>query len=311
MNDIYLIYGNNYELIKREVESIASSFEDVIKYDLSNIKVDELLDDASTISLFGDKKLLIGENALFLTSYKTNIENNLEYLNSYLESNNHDNTIIFTCLTDKLDERKKIVKLLKQKSKVIYKKDVDKKDLPRFVIDEFKNSGYDIDYKTASYFVDYVGQNVDIVLSEINKMIIYKDTDKQVLISDINNISSKAFKDNIFEFLDAIMKKKYKKMFECYDDLKKIGEEPIKIISMLGKQLILIYQVKLLSENKTSIEIANELNVHPYRVKLALESDYMEFELADLIKKLHNLDYEIKTGKKEKYMAFESFLVRL
>ena len=69
MSNIYLIYGNDYSLIKREIDKITINVNDVVKYDLSQTKVDELLDDASCISLFGDKKVLIGENALFFNYF--------------------------------------------------------------------------------------------------------------------------------------------------------------------------------------------------------------------------------------------------
>ena len=137
-------------------------------------------------------------------------------------------------------------------------------------------------------------------------MILYKDCDTKIIIEDVNNISSRAFKDNIFDLLDGIMKKNYKKIFECMNDLKVLKEEPIKIISMLGKQITFIYRVKILSDRYNSNEeISKVLNCHPYRVKLAKECDYMVYELEDLIKKLHNLDYEIKSGKKDKILALE------
>ena len=154
MDNTYLIYGNDYSLIKREIDKISGSIKDVVSYDLSQNKVDELLDDASCISLFGDKKVLIGENALFLTTLPTNINHDIKYLENYLLDETHDNIVIFTVLTDKLDERKKLVKIFKEHSKVIHKEVINEKDLPKFVINEFKNEGYIIDYKTASYFVD-------------------------------------------------------------------------------------------------------------------------------------------------------------
>lgn len=310
MKNVYLIYGNNYELVKREIDKLTKDYTDIVKYDLLINNISEVIDDASMISLFGEKKVIIAENATFLTTEKSNIDHDLDYLTSFLNDNN-ENIVIFSCLVNKLDERKKIVKLLKEKANVIHKEEVDKKNIPSFIINEFKNNGYKIDYKTASYFTDYVGDNIDIIISEINKMMLYKDKDKEITIEDINKISSKAYKDNIFEFLDAVQKKNYKKMFDCYNDLKVVGEEPIKIISMLGKQLFLIYQVKLLAKSNSQDTIANILNVHPYRVKLALESDFLEYELTDLIKKLHNLDYEIKSGKKDKEHAFENFLLKL
>lgn len=312
MKDTYLIYGTDYSLIKREIDNIASGITDVVKYDLSVDKIDELLDDASCISLFGDKKVLVGENALFLTGANTNVNHNLDYLEKYVSETSHENIVIISVLSEKLDERKKIVKTLKKNVTVIKKEVIDEKDLSGFVSSEFKAKGYDIDYKTAKYFTDYVGKNVDILIAEINKMIIYKDTDKKITIEDINNISSKAFNDNVFDLCDAIMKKNFKKIFSCYNDLVSLKEEPIKIIALIGNQFNLVYQVKLLAnEGKNSKDIASILAVHPYRVKLALETDYMLYELEDVLKKLHEIDYSIKSGKEDKNTCLENFLLHL
>lgn len=308
----YLIYGSDYGLIKREIDNITSGITDVVKYDLSVQKIEELLDDASCISMFGDKKVLVGENAFFLTGTNTNINHDIDYLSNYLEDDNHDNIVILSVVSEKLDERKKIVKILKNKAKVIQKEVIDQKDLPKFVTNEFKKEGYNIDYKTANYFVNYVGKNVDIILSEIKKMIMYKDSDKNIELRDIMDISSKAFNDNVFDLSDAIMKKDFKKIFECLNDLMLLKEEPIKIIALLGNQFALVYQSKLLANSgNSSKDIANLLGVHPYRVKLALETDYMVYELEDIIKKLHNLDYEIKSGKIDKNTGLENFLLHL
>lgn len=308
----YLIYGNDYGLIKREIDKITNGIIDVVKCDLSASNVSEVIEEASCMSLFGDKKVVIGENALFLTGTNTSVNHDIDYLTSYVNAENHDNILILTVVQDKLDERKKIVKLLKKNVTVIHKETIDEKDLPKFVIKEFLNNGYKIDYKTASYFVDYVGKNVDILLSEINKMIIYKDTDKEIFIEDILNISSKGFNDNVFDLSDAIMKKDFKKIFSCYNDLMILKEEPIKIIALLASQFTLVYQSKLLSkEGFMSKDIASTLKVHPYRVKLALEANYPDFELKDILKKLHNLDYEIKTGKVDKIVGLENFLLHL
>lgn len=308
----YLIYGNDYGLIKREIDKITNGTSDVVKYDLLVSNVSEVIEEASCMSLFGDKKVVIGENALFLTGTNTSVNHDIDYLTSYVNAENHDNIVILTVVQDKLDERKKIVKLLKKNVTVIHKETIDEKDLPKFVIKEFLNNGYKIDYKAASYFVDYVGKNVDILLSEINKMIIYKDTDKEIFIEDILNISSKGFNDNVFDLSDAIMKKDFKKIFSCYNDLMILKEEPIKIIALLASQFTLVYQSKLLSkEGFMSKDIASTLKVHPYRVKLALETNYPDFELKDILKKLHNLDYEIKTGKVDKIVGLENFLLHL
>lgn len=89
-----------------------------------------------------------------------------------------------------------------------------------------------------------------------------------------------------------------------------MGEEPIKLIVMVANQFRLILQVKLMIKNGyKQIEMANIIKEHPYRVKLALSSNYLEEELIDNIKKLYKLDNDIKTGNIDKNFGFELFLL--
>ena len=308
----YLIYGNDYSLIKKEINKITNGIKDIVKYDLSFNKIDELLDDASCISMFEDKKVLIGENALFLTSIKENINHNFDYLTKYIKDNNNHNIVILTVISDKIDERKKIVKDIKKYCKVIYKSLIQEKDMPNFVINEFKENNYKIDYKTAVYFVNYVGKNIDILSSEINKMIIYKDNNYVITKDDINEISSRGLKDNVFDFTNAIMNKDLNKMYECLNDLLIIGEDPIKIISLLANQFLFIYQVKLLDQNgKNQNDIKEILKVHPYRIQLAMNTNFLLYELSDILKKLHELDFKIKTGSIDKKAGLDDFLLHI
>ena len=82
----YLIYGNDYGLIKREIDKITNGIIDVVKYDLSASNVSEVIEEASCMSLFGDKKAVIGENALFLTGTNTSVNHDIDYLTSYVNA---------------------------------------------------------------------------------------------------------------------------------------------------------------------------------------------------------------------------------
>ena len=102
------------------------------------------------------------------------------------------------------------------------------------------------------------------------------------------------------------------KAMETYNDMIINGEEPIKIIVMLANQFRIMYQSKEMSkEGKNNNEIASILEIHPYRVKLALEKSY-KYNSDDLLKKLYRLsemDIDIKTGKINKFLAIELFIL--
>ena len=57
-------------------------------------------------------------------------------------------------------------------------------------------------------------------------------------------------------------------------------------------------------------DIASQLAVHPYVIKLALEQGrhFSEEQLQKIMIKLADLDYEIKSGRIDKKLAIEMFI---
>ena len=311
MKNIYLIYGNDKSLVENKINEIKQNFNEVLKYDLLLDNINDLVIEASCASLFGDNKLIIGLNATFLTNEKpSNNKIDYSYFIDYLKSSDKINTVIISVVSDKLDERKNIVKQLRENADVIYVEEIKTNDLPNYVINYFSNKGYKISYNDALYFISYVGDNIDIITSEMKKMIIYKGENNIITKDDINNISSKYLNDNVFLLCDSIMKKDYKKIFSYYNDFVSLKIDETKLLSVIANQFIFLYDVKLLySKNKTQSEIASILSSHPYRVKLACQSDYLIYEIKDIIKKLHELDFKMKSSNVDKKSLFEKFLI--
>ena len=110
---IYLFYGNKSFLIKDEIKKIMKNFDEVniSKYDLENDSINAVIDDSMTLSLFDDKKLVICENANMFTGNSSGAS---EVMLAYLNNPNPNTTLVLTVNHEKLDERKKITKLIKK-----------------------------------------------------------------------------------------------------------------------------------------------------------------------------------------------------
>ena len=154
---------------------------DINTYDLSVADLNNVIDDANTLSLFSDNKLIICTNShLFTASAKANT-----ILEKYLENPNKQTTIIFTLNTEKIDSRKKSVKLIKKIGSIIECN--DNSDITSFIKNEFK--GYNITNKEINLLKNRVGNNLDILSSEIEKIKIYKDNNKTITEEDIINLT--------------------------------------------------------------------------------------------------------------------------
>ena len=309
---IYLLYGTEKLLIEQETNKIINTYniniENIIKYNLENTSIGIVIEDAETYSMFDDKKIIIVENSFIFTGKKV-IEQNIEVLENYLNNYNPDTILIFTIITEKLDERKKIVK---QINKIGQVKNLVSNDIRLFVKNNFGD--YKISNSDIDLLLERVVNNLSILNNEINKIKIYKNDNKQITTNDILELTSKSVDTDIFKFIDNIINKNKSKVLETYDELIKLGEEPIKIIVMLANQFRLMYQVKgLTKKGYSEKDIAKILDIHPYRVKLSLgkSKNFSDDNLLKILKQLADLDSDIKKGNIDKYLGLELFILGL
>lgn len=309
---IYILYGLEKILINREIDKIINqsnlNSDSITKYDLEDTDLNLILDDAETYSFFDDKKMIIVYNAYIFTG-KKGPEQNTDRLERYLNDPNPNTVLVFNIIADKLDERKKIVKLTK---KIGIIKQLIVKDISLFVKTLFEP--YEINSQNIELLIKRVGNNSDILNNEISKIKIYKNNDKKITTNDIIALTTQIIDTDIFKFIDNIILNNKSLAFETYNELIKIGEEPIKIIVMLANQFRLMYQVKgLTRKGYSEKDIAKILDIHPYRVKLALgkSKNFSDNKLLSVLNQLADLDKQIKKGEIDKYLGLELFILNI
>ena len=315
MENIYLIYGNENYLIKKKLDEIITKNniekDNIIRYNLDEVNVSEAIIEASTVSMFQTSKLIICEGCKFLTGEnKKEINNNIDMLLEYINHPFSDVYLVFIVEKEKLDDRKKIVKELKKLSKVVECKKIENYNLNSYLENYIKDKGYIITSKNINLIISIAGLDLANLINEIDKLLIYKDTDKNISEDDIKNLICVNIEDNIFALTNAIMNNQKEKIIKIYKDLISMGDDEIKLIATLANQFRLLLQVKLMKNNGYSDnEMISTLKEHPYRIKLAKNSLFGEDKLKDKILKLSELDYKIKSGNIDKNLGLELFLL--
>ena len=96
----------------------------------ANGNVSDAIINLDTCNLFDDVKAVLCNNSTFLTSNKCEINHNINLLEKYLNNPHNENILIITAY--KLDNKKKIAKLIKEKCQII--------DTLQFVLKFYKTS---------------------------------------------------------------------------------------------------------------------------------------------------------------------------
>lgn len=305
----YLLYGSDSYMIEQEIKKIVlkHKVEDIsiTKYDLLSDKLKTILDDATTISFFEETKLIIVNNSNIFNRVKT--DENLNLLINYLNNPNPATILVFVNPNPTVDNTKKITKLIKEKGIL---KELINSDINYIVKSMFEN--YKIDNHSITFLINRIGDNLSILEQEAEKLKIYKIDEKTITKDDIIELTTTTIDTDIFKFIDNIISKEKEAVMTSYTEMIKEGEEPIKIIALLASKFRLMYQASELTKIGCSQQdISSTLNTHIYPVKLAINSGlkYNSKLLLKYLKKLSDLDIEIKTGKIDPILGLELFIL--
>lgn len=320
---IYLFYGTENYLIEQEISTIIEKNIpqderdlNVIAYDLSATALEVVMEDAETLPFLSKQKVIIAKNAGFFTSQKVQkgIEHNLDVLDRFMDNPAAYSIIIFTVQSEKLDERKKIVSKIKKQGNIKVFTSLAGTRLVEWVVNTARANEADISKETASLLIQIVGSNLQMLMQEISKMAIYAGRGGIIDSKTVEELSSRTLEQNIFMLIEKVTELNKDEAFKILYDLLKNKEEPLKILALLVRQFRLMLITKELNRiGYSTKQIASQLGEHPYSIQLALKQSakFTELQLKEIIKRLAEVDYNIKTGKIDKILSLEMFLFYL
>ncbi len=306
----YLISSDDIEALNNKIEEINKSFNqqfDVVRYDLEEDSLYQIIDELATISLFDNLKFVIVKSA---NNIKNASEKQLNELLMVMNNKESSNVIVFTEL-DKLDFKEENLARLRKYS--IYF-DIKIRNIPldQYAHDYFLKNGYTIDSQAITQLVKY-SINLTTLRNNIEILICYKDNDKKITVADIEKMIKQPLEDNIFSLIDMVLNKNKKAIFKMYNDFKTENIQPSYIISMLINKFQEMYDVYYLARGGADQQSIMDLfNVSSgkayYMLKNARQSSLDEIKTnLDL---LNDLEYQIRTGKVDQYLGLELYLLK-
>lgn len=295
----YLISIFSLRLTYDEVDKITAGKSNIIRINYDESNIDNVLDECSYFSLLNEEKIVIVNN------FK--IDANSKPLEKYLKNPNPATKLIL--ITNSIDKRSTIYKLIKEKGTIIEINELKPSELTSKINSYAKKEGVMIDYLAVNKLIDYNLNNYDLILSEIDKLKLIKN---KITKEDIIDYGSKIIGEENFALCDAITTKNKEETSKLLNDFIQNKEEVTPFIALLASSYRIILAVKSLS-NKSNETIAKDLNIHPYRVKLARDkaSLYTLTELYNIIISLTDLDYKIKSMNVDNYMLLKIFLINI
>ena len=315
---VYLFHGPDTFIIKSKTNQIVNKFNvdefNITVYDAEETNVKNAINDAQTIPFMSSKKIIIIKNCHFLTNekIKKEIKHDLDALSKYLENPVEETVLILNAPYAKLDERKAITKVVKNKANVIKCEPMKQVDLASWMRRQLGKNNIKIERPALEEFLKRVEHNTEVAVTEMKKLILYASDMDYVDLETIKRVITKNVEDNVYEITNNILDNKQSKALEIYNDLIQHSEDPLRILGILVNKYREILHVKLLlKDNKDQSEIAKYYRCSSgrayYMVKNAKSVNMSTVKKH--LRKLEEIDYKIKTGQIDKKIGLELFIL--
>lgn len=318
---VYLVFGTETYLIdtlrKTLMENVIGPDEidlNFSSFDMEEVSLGTVLADAESIPFFGERRLIFMNRSVFLSTEKSKQKNDpdLADFEHYLQQPSESTVLVIYAPYEKLDQRKKINKLLKKSAVLIDVQPLKERDVQKYIRDTINNEGYNISPEAFEKLIQLTDANLSTAIGELPKLFLYAQENRKITVAAVEALVPKSLEQNIFALNESVLKKDTAHALSLYQDLLLQKEDPIKINAIMAGQFRLLIQVQmLLKKGFQQSEIGKMLKVHPYRIKLAAQQ-IRKFDSKTLLSAYEGLietEYHLKTGQGDRKMQFELFVL--
>ncbi|KMK75932.1 DNA polymerase III subunit delta [Alkalihalobacillus pseudalcaliphilus] len=323
LSPVYFTYGTQAFIMEELNQSILKKLHESqqqepnnIAYRLQDTPIEQIIEEAETVSFFGGRKLVIIRDFYAVTSQKveSRLEHNFDVLERYMQNPLSETIVVIQAPYEKLDERKKLTKLLKKEAQIVEANPLDEQSLHSWIDEQMKERQVKISTEVKNTLIERIGTNLLMLASEVEKLCLYVGEGGEIATEHVETLVARTLEQDIFALIDFAITKQTDRALVIYHDLLRQKEEPLKILALLTRQFRIYYQLKELHQRGYSQkEMASQLKLHPYVVKLTVQKlhHFNKGKLYQLIELAADTDYAIKTGKMEKVFAVELLILKL
>ena len=117
--------------------------------------------------------------------------------------------------------------------------------------------------------------------------------------------------ENNFKFIESVINNDTENAFKILNDLKIKKIEPLSLFNLLAREYRLMLILKEEYQKKSRSYIMKLLNIRDWQLEKLLKqaSKYNREYLEDKLIEICEYDYQIKTGKIDKFLALELFIL--
>lgn len=308
---IYLLYGEEAFLrrsYKNRLRELISGDDEMncAYYEGAGIDVSAVADLALTMPFFAERRLIIIENSGWFSG------KDAAAMAQVLEELPETTYLIFC--EENVDRRLVFTKKVLEKGFAARLDYQSYDDLCRWAARKAKAAGKDLQPAAARLLVERVGNDMNALSNEIDKLLAYRAEESVLTAADVEAIGTVRLNDRLFDMVDAAVEGRTRAALDIYADLLALKEAPLKMMIICGRHLAALMTVKELAANGSSDrDIAQAAGLRDFQVKKyrRQERQLSMQKLTAMLSRITELDAAIKTGTVSDQLAVELFITEL
>lgn len=290
-------YGINSALteIKKTVEPLLSSDFDKETYYGSNSNLADIITAAKTFPFGDGKKLIIVKNA---DEFKYSAKD--ETFINYIKSPSDFSVLVFH-YNGKIGRSDiEPFKSLIQKEFFYESAELRSDSLLKWLIQYVEENNKSISRENAAFLIDIVGENRNLIESQLDKIFEYLGDSKEITFNSIEALATKLKTYTIFNLIDAIDKKDNANALKIAHNLLDSSDMGIiGIIAMLNKHFSALLRIEELEmSNMSKEEKAKVTGTHPFYYQGLVNAArlYGRQKICDALESIYNADVQLKSS---------------
>lgn len=306
---MYFIYGNEDYFINSSIKKITKEYSN---YEIINIQQESnfeyIMDNLKNNNIFSIPKIFIFKNSNLLN---LDDKNKISIFTDELLKQK-ENVIIFSLLTDENNKlmKKPLINFLLKHAKIEEVKKIKENELSKYIKQIIEKKGGTISFANSMKLASKLPNDLNLIINEIEKLLSFN---KNIDENSIKKFASSFTHNDPFAFSNAFQSNKAEEIFSVYNERIALGDDINYLIGQIASILALsldIHHFQL--NNYTNEKIAEELGIHPFRIKKANEFliKIGTKKIKILLEKLALLDMQIKNYEIDEKIGFENFLLQ-
>lgn len=326
---IYLLYGEEAYFIRQIEQAVIKAVLAPDEMDMNLVILErepttnELMALIETVPFMGGKNVIVVRGTSLFRQKKAGSGEETEGIDTaadrllQLVATMPDYVHVIFSTSDKADKRRKLFKMVEKYGVTVEVAPLKAKDVRGWLASKLGELNKKMASDGMEYFLGIVSLMSKVSLgflhNELEKIALF--TGKRIIITqqDLVTIMSAIPEISVFAMIDAVSQKQVGKALQLIGEQLEAGEHPLKLISLLARQVRMMWQAKeMATRGYSSRDVAEKLGLVPFiGEKMLKQSKNFTVEiLKQTMVSLATADHDLKSGRTNP-MVLEEIIIAM